>query len=211
MPVSGVTTGQPITEAWGDSVAAAITALEAAVAGLTATSTPPFRGIAFPAVDVPNAGPNVLDDYEEGVFPPVLAYATPGTSTWAPTLQAGFYTKVGNRVLYHFIYSGVPTNGSAPVAAALQLSGLPYVATSQANTHGRAPVGISGYTKAGYTTILINIIPGGSVANFLAYGSGVAAGTIQVQDIPSLGTVLIAGSGSYIVSSPALAAKPGPK
>lgn len=54
------------------------------------------KGVVFPAVAVPSANANTLDDYEEGAWTPSIALATPGDS--ATTNPAGRYTKIGNLV-----------------------------------------------------------------------------------------------------------------
>ena len=45
------------------------------------------------------AAANALDDYEEGIWTPVVATSTTA-STVSYTLQKGYYTKIGNRVCY---------------------------------------------------------------------------------------------------------------
>jgi hypothetical protein len=53
-------------------------------------------GIPFPAVQVPSAGVNVLDDYEEGTFSPTIISSGGGTPTY--TSQVGRYIKIGRLV-----------------------------------------------------------------------------------------------------------------
>jgi hypothetical protein len=53
-------------------------------------------GIPFPAVQVPSAGVNVLDDYEEGTWTPTIISSGGGTPTY--TSQVGRYVKVGRFV-----------------------------------------------------------------------------------------------------------------
>jgi hypothetical protein len=54
-------------------------------------------GIIFPATQVASANANSLDDYEEGVWTPVVADATTGGNASA-TVCVGSYTKIGNKV-----------------------------------------------------------------------------------------------------------------
>lgn len=55
--------------------------------------------IQFPAVQVPSADVNCLDDYEEGSWTPVVTCASPGTlSVTYPGVRVARYTKIGNIV-----------------------------------------------------------------------------------------------------------------
>jgi hypothetical protein len=85
------------------------------------------KGIDFSA-DGQAAGmtSEVLDDYEEGTFTPVIvADVTPGTGTYA--VQIGTYTKVGNRVSF-----SIHLNWSAHTGAGeMRISGLPFVPASR--------------------------------------------------------------------------------
>lgn len=54
--------------------------------------------IAFPAVQNPSAGANVLDDYEEGTFTPAITFAVPGDLAVTYITQLGQYTKIGRMV-----------------------------------------------------------------------------------------------------------------
>ena len=74
----------------------------------------------------------LLDDYEEGTFTPNITGLTT-TGTWASTITAGYYTKIGNRVFLHGSFYGTGGTGTG----ALLLSGLPF-----ASAHG-------GYTSGG--------------------------------------------------------------
>jgi hypothetical protein len=78
-------------------------------------------GIKFPAIQVPSADVNVLDDYEEGVFTPSVVGGTlPGTGTYSG--QVGFYTKIGNRVFFEIqlVWTGHTGTGTMSIA------GLPF-------------------------------------------------------------------------------------
>lgn len=56
--------------------------------------------IQFPAVQLPSANPNTLDDYEEGAWTPAWTFAGGGAPTYS--LQQGTYTKVGRFIALHF-------------------------------------------------------------------------------------------------------------
>lgn len=56
--------------------------------------------IAFPATQVPSAGANTLDDYEEGSFTPAIAFG--GASVGVTySVQTGTYTKIGRLVFFN--------------------------------------------------------------------------------------------------------------
>lgn len=65
---------------------------------VTGTLTLTGGKIAFPAVQIPDAGANVLDDYEEGTWTPTLTFGTPGNLTVAYSNRIGRYTKIGRSV-----------------------------------------------------------------------------------------------------------------
>jgi hypothetical protein len=85
---------------------------------------PNLSKIMFPAVQVPSAGANDLDDYEEGTFTPILQFG--GASVGMTyTTQAGQYTKVGRLVTGCLIII-LSAKGSSVGAA--QIAGLPFSA-----------------------------------------------------------------------------------
>jgi hypothetical protein len=245
MPVSGVTTGDVITEAWGDSVSAAVAAIEAkdttqdgrltvleavtpyvpggtdvAIAdggtgastaasartnlGLGSTAAVTFSSVAtpavvFPATDVPSANVNTLDDYEEGTFTPALGFPTPGTSSWAVATAVGWYTKIGNRVLFHFVYIGTLTKGTVAATEVLTLSGLPFPGNAAASSGSRYVAEMQGWTKTGYTQVNGTTSLGATTGIFRLSGSGQALASITAAELAAGGQVTVIGSGSYIV------------
>jgi hypothetical protein len=66
------------------------------------------NGLKFPATQVPSSNANTLDDYEEGVFNPVV---TAGTGTITSYTSSGTYTKIGRLVSFHFVIT-ITDNGS---------------------------------------------------------------------------------------------------
>jgi len=77
----------------------------------------------FPAVQIPSADVNTLDDYEEGTWTPVLTrFTTPSGHTYVS--QEGTYTKIGNRVIATFliVISATGVNGTGNN----RITGLPF-------------------------------------------------------------------------------------
>ena len=90
-------------------------------------------GIQFPGTFVSNAGANVLDEYEEGTWTPVVkdAQGTPNAAGMAGA--TGFYTRIGNLVNVGFAclinsVSGMTSSDNVTI------HGLPF--TVDNNAHG---------------------------------------------------------------------------
>lgn len=86
--------------------------------------------ISFPATQVPSAGANVLDDYEEGTWTPAIG----GTATY--TSQVGRYTKIGQFVYIEFLLQ-INTIGTG---STITISGLPFVSNA---TSGSGAITVS--------------------------------------------------------------------
>jgi hypothetical protein len=82
-------------------------------------------GITFPATQAASTNANTLDDYEEGTW-------TPSVITGSATIKtvSGTYTKIGNRVIASFSFTGDATGTISTIG------GLPF--TSSQNTNGSA-------------------------------------------------------------------------
>jgi len=96
--------------------------------------------IAFPAIQIPSAGANDLDDYEEGTWTPSLG----GNTTYIA--QEGTYTKIGNFV---FIRGRISVNVLG-TGAVNNVTGIPFTAAV-----GRYPLAVS--FTAGLATAVVSI------------------------------------------------------
>jgi hypothetical protein len=97
--------------------------------------------IAFPASQSASAGANTLDDYEEGTFTPTLLDGDLNASeSQAYGTQLGFYTKIGNRVLFSLtlVTSSI---GSLTGSHKANIGGLPFVSQNTANLFGGVSIG----------------------------------------------------------------------
>lgn len=107
--------------------------------GPTVTGTMNLNGgiIAFPAVQIPSAGANDLDDYEEGTWTPSITFSTPGNLSVTYSNRVGTYTKIGDSVSLNL---RIATSGFTHTTASgnLQVTGMPF-----------ATNGTSGYIAAG--------------------------------------------------------------
>lgn len=126
----------------------------------------PLNGqFAFPAVQNPSAGANVLDDYEENTFVPTITSTGGGVPTY--NIQAGGYTKIGRQV---FFTCRVSISAFGTLAAgSVAVSGLPFTALNAANNFHSICVGfwnnlttpavnVTAYLTPNTTAVSLNIV-----------------------------------------------------
>lgn len=116
--------------------------------------------IAFPAVQVPSADPNTLDDYEEGTFTPSITFGGGSTGVTYST-RYGSYTKIGRLVTFRGRITLSAKGSSTGIA---KIAGLPFNSsnmlssifigqpTSMTGLTGR----VGGLTDAGAATISLD-------------------------------------------------------
>lgn len=153
--------------------------------------------IAFPAVQVPSANANTLDDYEEGTWTPVLTFATPGDLARTYTTQLGVYTKVGRQVIAEFeIVTATFTHTTA--AGNLQITGLPFTkgAGQPASVDS---ITFGGITAAGYGSVVAKLAASSNVINFEGSGSAQPPAMVTVSNVPTGGSVVLRGKMIYNV------------
>lgn len=159
------------------------------------TTIPVFGNIAFPAVQVPSANANTLDDYEEGTWTPILTCATPGNLAITYAIQTGTYTKIGRQVFVNFVISTSAFTWTTAVGTVV-INGLPF-----ANALTTPMSGIldwSGITQAPYTQI--SLLLQGSAGQFFLVGnaSGASRGALNISAMPSGGSVFLSGQMTYL-------------
>jgi hypothetical protein len=86
-------------------------------------------GLQFPAVQVADAGANVLDDYEEEAWVPVIG-GSGGTSGQTYTAQVGRYIKIGKLVIASCY---VVLSGKGTITTNVEIQGLPFPSETLAN------------------------------------------------------------------------------
>lgn len=85
--------------------------------------------IPFPAAQNASAGANVLDDYEEGTWTPVLG-GSGGTSGQTYSAQTGHYVKIGKLVFASF---NIVFTSKGTITGTLELQGLPFTIENISN------------------------------------------------------------------------------
>ena len=135
---SGAAALAAFTAAGRSLVDDATAAAQATTLGLGATDTPAHLGISFPAAQTPNAGANVLDDYEEGTNTPTLTFGGAAVGL-AYVAQALYYVKIG-KLVWVSVYIELSAKGSSTGAALL--SGLPFTSANNIGGQGAAACGL---------------------------------------------------------------------
>jgi hypothetical protein len=103
---------------------------------------------------------NKLEDYEEGTFTPVLAYATGGTTGIAYTNQIGRYTKIGRAVS---IYFRIVLSNKGSGSGNAYISGLPFAVANV--TQYPAAYGLHHDVNSGSGNSVANVLPIGQLFN----------------------------------------------
>ena len=155
------------------------------------------KGIDFSATSHP-AGmtSELLNDYEEGAWTPVVADASSGGNTGSFSTGSSTYTKVGRQVTVIMYISGINTTGMTG-GNTLFIRGLPFASASESQGNfytyrvGRDLLTVSSCS---------NINAAGSVFNFALFttDSATTNKTILVSDIVS-GTSEIQTTLTYFV------------
>jgi hypothetical protein len=133
----------------------------------------------FPATQVPSAGANDLDDYEEGTWTPVLTFATAGDLSVAYSVQAADYSKVGRLVVVSLsITTSTFTHTTA--SGNLRITGLPFTVGGSFNHYGAMLM--TGITKASYTNFVLQAVNGQTYLQVQASASAQTASAVGTAD-----------------------------
>lgn len=100
----------------------------------------------FPAAQLASSNANVLDDYEEGTWTPIVSFGF-GTTGITYSIQGGYYVKVGQMVLIQ-LRTIFTAKGSSTGNA--RISGLPFNCTS---VTGQAYTPVTWGYYAGFTAL----------------------------------------------------------
>lgn len=178
-------TGKPTTQARGKSLDIRAEFALVGVGFDTVQSGFVTNGVIFPAVQVPSANANTLDDYEEAV----------ATGSWVPadssgaglvlTSLSGQYIKVGRLVFVQGQFSMPATANGATMA----IGGLPF---AQNNQSASLSVGQIGGGTSDYTQVILL----GTATPAMQFSK---PGTIAVNSNFSSLSVYV--SGCYIASA----------
>ncbi len=168
----------------------------AATSTLTGTAVAFGGQLNFPATQNASSDVNTLDDYEEGVWTPVLTFTTPGDLSVAYSVQVGAYTKIGRLVLLNFnVTTSTFTHTTA--SGELRITGAPFTTASTTNIAWHGAMQWGGITKANYTYLCARFVANTTEMAFAISGSGQATTAVAAGDVPTGGTVVLRGTIAY--------------
>ena len=146
-------------------------------------------GVSFPAgTGHYSGGANVLDDYEEGDWTPVLSDGSNNATSAANT--EGTYTKIGRQVT---VVGRIQTSSLGSVSGGIQINGLPFTAGNDdkyksvgniglgLNLNVTAGYNIDGYIPANGSTLLLYINDAASGATAMTGAEWSADGHAIIQ------------------------------
>lgn len=105
------------------------------------------NGLTFPAVQAAIADSNTLDDYEEGLWTPIITNGTTNVTSYY--WQRGYYLKIGKRV---FIELQLSINVVGITSGDIKITGLPFALTSDPAIGSQTNINFLGQKVSGLTT-----------------------------------------------------------
>ena len=144
------------------------------------------KGIDFSAT--PGTGTSeLLADYEEGTWTPVVADAATGGNVAASASTSGIYTKIGNVVTVSFQASSINTSGMT-AGNNLYIRGLPFTCNSSQQGNGVVDMRSTAFTV--YPTVFL--ATSSSAIRFFEHTSGAGITATPVS--------AVSGSSAFFVS-----------
>lgn len=147
----------------------------------------------FPSTQVPSAGANDLDDYEEGTFTPAFSFQTVGDSVITYTTQTGAYTKIGRQVFARFVLI-FNTNAYTTAGGIAIVSALPFTAAADASGYGAAvTIGTMELVTMVASTIQVGgvVFPNSTTINFYAVRDNATDVLLSTTNFPASKTGII--------------------
>lgn len=140
------------------------------VDGATGLLNLPYGQIQFPATQNPSTSANILDDYEETTWTPVIG-GTGGTSgqTYAANGQIGSAIKIGKLVVVQFY---VELTAKGTVTGSVQIEGLPFTAQATTNLFSMGALEWNGLNTT-WVNVALRLAQGATAA--VVEGTAVAA------------------------------------
>ena len=150
----------------------------------------------FPATFITSANVNTLDDYEEGTFVPSLmdnALDNDDGQAYNPTL--GFYTRIGNRVMWSLTMV-MTSLGNLTTNQQARIGGLPFVAQNTTNLYGSAFAGFGNdfnLSTAATGPLTGSIAPNTSYMALWEWDVTTGINSVLVSEFSADGTIYMSG------------------
>jgi hypothetical protein len=132
-----------------------------------------------------------------GTFTPTFqGSGTPGT--WTYSIQAGFWTRIGNRVLFSLSVNAAK-RPVAPTGTA-RIAGLPFTSNATANSHSVVDLSYDALTLSATIVQLIGQIP--TSAAYIEFLEPLGTAPVATNVLAATGlsaTAFIRASGQYMV------------
>jgi hypothetical protein len=129
---------------------------------------------------------------------PGITFATPGNLSVTYSTQIGNAVRQGRNLTVSFtIQTSAFTHTTA--SGDLRITGLPAEVADMTNLVANGSIYFSGINKASYTSFMANAVAGQVYMLVYAAGNGASFSTVKAADMPTGGTVVIAGSLTYPV------------
>lgn len=126
-----------------------------------------------------------------GTWTPTLSFATPGNLAVTYSTQTGHYVKSGKMVALTFtIITSAFTHTTA--AGNLVVSGFPFTLSGPPRMSGA--LDFQGITMAGYTSFSLVAVPGSSIGQVVAYGSGQPRANATITNAPTGSSMFLSGT-----------------
>ena len=125
----------------------------------------------------------LLDDYEEGTWTPVLSDASSGGNLGSATINKANYTKVGRSVTLSASLSDIVTTGMGS-SLPLYIQGLPFTSASSNSSFGVVKIDTVAL-QGGRTSAVCEVSDSDAWFRFWAIGDAIADTPIDCGDITS--------------------------
>lgn len=152
------------------------------------------KGLQFPATQVSSSDANVLDDYEEGTWTPVIG-GSGGVSGQSYSTQLGTYVKVGRKVTVNF-YAALSNKGT--ITGDVKIQGFPF--TNEGTYFAAGTIGFWANLTTAFASIQLHMNPGEIDAYLRPLAAaGATVGLMAAADLSNTSALL--GSITYRTSS----------
>lgn len=127
-----------------------------------------------------------------GTWTPTLGFATPGDESVIFSTQFGSWSRDGDLVMAMFnLVTSTFTHTTA--SGNIEIGGLPFASANLADQDARGILSWQGITKASYTQVNLNLLSNASLMTLQALGSAQAVSNVVAADMPTAGSVILAG------------------